>query len=107
MINFIKKALGLGTSVSYADLVSNGAVIIDVRTKGEYLSGHIKEAINIPLDQLNNSLPKLKKDQSIITCCASGIRSASGKSILKANGFINVYNGGGWTSLQRKLNKAN
>jgi len=40
----------------------------------------------------------------IITCCASGMRSASAKSILKQNGF-EVYNGGGWTALQHKLNQ--
>jgi phage shock protein E len=51
---------------------------------------------------LNQGLKKLKKDQAIITCCASGMRSSSAKSILKSNGF-EAHNGGGWTSLQAKL----
>ncbi|HEY4629318.1 MAG TPA: rhodanese-like domain-containing protein, partial [Flavobacterium sp.] len=39
----------------------------------------------------------------IITCCASGMRSASAKSILKSSGFTKVYNGGGWSSLKNKI----
>jgi rhodanese-related sulfurtransferase len=50
-------------------------------------------------------LQKLNKDTIIITCCASGMRSASAKNILKSNGFTNVYNGGGWSTLQSKLQK--
>lgn len=101
MIEFIKKKLGI-KSVNYSELVKNGAVIVDVRTKGEYQAGHIKGSVNIPLDVLKNNLSKLKKENPVITCCASGMRSASAKSILKSSGF-EVYNGGGWTSLQSKI----
>jgi rhodanese-related sulfurtransferase len=103
MINTIKNLLGLGPKVDYAELVKKGAVIIDVRSKGEYQGGHIKGSINIPVNTLNNNLSKLKKDNPIITCCASGMRSASAKSILKSNGFSEVHNGGGWMSLQNKI----
>lgn len=85
------------------ELLQNGAQIIDVRTKGEYQNGHIKGSLNIPIDNLNNHLSKLKKDRPIITCCASGMRSASAKSILRSNGFTEVHNGGGWMSLQNKI----
>jgi phage shock protein E len=83
--------------------LANGAQIIDVRTKGEFQSGHIKGAVNIPLDSLKNNLSKLKKDKPVITCCASGMRSASAKGLLKANGFVDVYNGGAWVSLNSKI----
>jgi phage shock protein E len=102
-MEFLRKILGIGPSVNYAELVKQGAAIVDVRTKGEYASGHIKGSINIPLDQLQNRLGQLKKDRVIITCCASGMRSSSAKSILKSNGFTEVHNGGGWGSLQYKL----
>ena len=101
MIEFIKKKLGI-KSINYSELMKNGAVILDVRTKGEYQSGHIKGALNIPLDSLKSNLPKLKKELPIITCCASGMRSSSAKGILKSNGF-EAYNGGGWISLQNKI----
>lgn len=105
MINTIKKLFGMGgPSVDLASLAKQGAIILDVRSKGEYASGHIKGSLNIPVDQLSNNLSQLKdKNKAIITCCASGMRSASAKSILKANGYREVHNGGGWSSLQSKI----
>ena len=105
MIQTLKNLFGLGPKTDYKELLQNGAVIVDVRTKSEYQGGHIKGSINIPLQNLNGNLSRLKKDKPVITCCASGMRSESAKSILKSNGFTEVYNGGGWTSLQYKLNK--
>jgi rhodanese-related sulfurtransferase len=105
MINTIKKLFGLGAKVDYAQLIKDGAIILDVRTKAEYQHGHIKGSQNIPLDMLPNHYSKLKKGDTIITCCASGMRSASAKSLLKSNGFSDVYNGGGWSSLQNKIQK--
>lgn len=104
MIQLFKKLFGSGPKVNYKQLVAAGATIVDVRTKGEYQSGHIKGSVNIPLNNLRNSLSKIKKDKPVITCCASGMRSASGKNILKSSGFNEVYNGGGWMSLQNKIN---
>jgi phage shock protein E len=104
MINAIKNLFGMGPKVDYAELVKNGAIILDVRSKGEFNGGHIKGAINIPVDSLSSNLGKLKdKKKPIITCCASGMRSASAKGILKSNGYEEVHNGGGWMSLQNKI----
>ena len=103
MINTIKRLLGFGPKIDYSELLKQGAVIVDVRDKGEYQGGHIKGSINISVDALRNHLAKLDKTKPIITCCASGMRNASAKSILKSNGFNEVYNGGGWMSLQSKI----
>ncbi len=103
MIQTLKNIFGLGPKVDYAALVKNGASIIDVRTPGEYQSGHIKGSINIPLQSLNSNIARIKKDKPVITCCASGMRSASAKSILLSSGFAEVHNGGGWMSLKNKL----
>jgi phage shock protein E len=104
MLNALKNLLGFGPKVDYSELVKQGAIILDVRSKGEYAGGHIKGSMNISVDQLQNNLGKLKdKNKPIITCCASGMRSASAKSILKSNGFSQVYNGGGWSSLRNKI----
>lgn len=92
-----------GNSVDYKSIIDNGGVIVDVRTTGEYKSGHIKGSLNIPLQSLNAQLNKIPKDKVVITCCASGVRSSSAKSILLANGFKEVHNGGGWSSLSRKI----
>jgi phage shock protein E len=104
MIKKIKNLFRMGPSVDYGQLLKEGALILDVRSKNEYSGGHIKGSINIPIDQLSGNLHKLKdKNKPIITCCASGMRSASAKSILESQGYQKVYNGGGWYSLQSKL----
>jgi rhodanese-related sulfurtransferase len=103
MIQFIKKLLGAGPKTDFKALMQNGAQIVDVRTKEEFQSGHIKGSVNLPLNNLGNQMNKLKKDKPVITCCASGMRSAAARNILKSRGFKEVYNGGGWMSLQNKL----
>lgn len=103
MMNTLKNLFGMGPTVDFSELIKQGAIVLDVRSKGEYQGGHIKGSINIPVDVLSSNLGKLKKDKTIITCCASGMRSASAKSILQSNGFANVHNGGGWMSLQDKI----
>lgn len=89
---------------NYKELVQQGAIIIDVRTVEEFKDGHIHGAINIPLDILPEKAQGLgKKDAQIITCCASGARSAVAKNILCTAGYDNVHNGGGWRTLQGLL----
>ena len=104
MINTLKQLFGFGPKVDYAELVKQGAIIIDVRSKGEFSGGHIKASINIPVETLNSNLDKLKdKNKPIITCCASGMRSAAAKNMLKSKGYLQVYNGGSWGSLRNKI----
>jgi rhodanese-related sulfurtransferase len=105
MINILKKIFGMNSVINFPHLIEQGAVIIDVRTKEEFNGGHIKGSVNIPLSTLNSQFSKLKKETPVITCCASGIRSASAKSILLSNGFKEVHNGGGWMSLNNRIKK--
>lgn len=103
MIKFIKQALGIEPPADFKKLVSEGAVILDVRTQQEYNSGHIKTSLHIPLNEITANLHKLpNKNIPVITCCASGMRSGAAQNILQANGYT-VYNGGGWAQLQNKL----
>lgn len=103
MIELIKKLFGIKT-VNYAQLVREGAIIVDVRTNGEFNTGHIKGSVNIPVEKISNNAAKLKaKNKPIITCCASGSRSAMAKSVLKGNGISEVYNGGPWFRLKSKI----
>jgi rhodanese-related sulfurtransferase len=104
MIELIKTIFGIGPSVNYAELVKDGAIILDVRTKGEFASGHIKGSMNIAVDQLAKNLHRLPdKEETVITVCASGMRSATAMRILKSSGYTSVYNGGSWASLQSKI----
>ena len=71
MLQALKNIFGIGPKVDMGALVAKGAMIIDVRSPGEYAGGHVKGSLNIPLDQLQHQLKKLKnKEQAIITCCA-------------------------------------
>lgn len=103
MITFLKKILGVGPATNYAELMQQSAVILDVRSPAEFKQGHIKGALNMPLNELEKLVSKIKKDSIVITCCASGMRSASAKNILKNSGYEKVYNGGNWSSLNNKI----
>jgi phage shock protein E len=100
-MNFLE--LIFGKKVNLQEVISNGAVILDVRTKVEFQSGHLRNSINIPIDKLSQNIGKLNKNKPIITCCASGSRSASARRILKSSGFVQVYNGGPWYSLRKYI----
>lgn len=102
-MNLFQKLFSSAPATDYAALVKSGAMIIDVRTPGEFSSGHIKASVNIPLDEIAKNAPELrKKNKVLITVCRSGNRSGSAKSILEKDG-IEVYNGGAWDSLQNKI----
>lgn len=104
MFTAIKKLLGLSPKTDLAKLVKEGAVIVDVRSPGEFKSGHIPGSLNLPVETLNNNLGKLPdKNRPVITCCASGMRSAAAKNLLKSKGYAEVHNGGSWTGLQRRI----
>ncbi len=83
--------------------LTEGAIVLDVRTRREWNNGHIKKSIHIPLDELKTRLPEIKKlNKPIITVCESGVRSASASRFLKANQLKSV-NGGGWRRLNERM----
>lgn len=70
------------------------AVVIDTRSMAEFKQGHIVNAVNVPLNGLNNQLKTLEKykDRPIIVACRSGSRSGAACKLLKKAGFDNVHN---------------
>lgn len=79
-------------------LVKDGAKLVDVRSPGEFSSGHIPGAINVPVGELGAHLKKLgEKDKPVIVYCASGTRSAMARSVLRNMGFAQVFNLGAMT----------
>ena len=85
------------------DFKSRGAIILDVRSKGEYDGGAIPGSKNIPLQSINSKISTIKKwNKPVICCCASGMRSGSAAGILRSQG-VEAINGGGWHSLSGKL----
>ena len=71
-----------------------GALVIDVRSPEEFRSGQVPGAINIPLGDLRDSLPRRVKDknQVLLVHCLSGGRSGMAKQQLKGMGYSNVFN---------------
>lgn len=78
------------------DLLKEGAIVVDVRSRGEFAGGSVKNSINIPLDELEKKYSSLDKDKTIILVCASGGRSGQAMQFLKSKGFTNLFNGGSW-----------
>ena len=72
------------------ELIENDAIIIDVRTIDEYNTGHIKDSVNIPVDNISSI--NYDKEKTIIVYCATGIRSANAAKALIDAGYTNVYN---------------
>lgn len=98
-MNLFKQLFGGGATPDLAQLIKEGAFIVDVRSPAEFATGHAKGAINIPLGQLASQLPKFKNKNNIIVCCLSGGRSGQAKTILEQNGFTHVVNGGSWNNV--------
>jgi hydroxyacylglutathione hydrolase len=63
------------------------ASIVDVRKESEYEGLHIENAVNIPLDYINERMPEISKDKTSYVHCAAGYRSMIFISVLKARGF--------------------
>ncbi len=85
-------------------LATENSVIIDVRTPGEYESGHIKNAININVSDSNfkEKIEQLNKNEKVYVYCKIGSRSNKAAKILVENGFTQVYDlNGGIISWQR------
>ena len=82
--------------------LAQGALVIDVRSAGEFQSGHVPNAINIPLGGLRDSLPsRVKdKDQVLLLHCLSGGRSGVAQQQLKSMGYMNVFNLGSLSRAQ-------
>jgi rhodanese-related sulfurtransferase len=100
MLSLLKK-LFKSTEVDLSQLIKDGATIIDVRSKVEFATGHVKGSINIPLEQIATSIDKLKSHSHIITCCRSGNRSGMALRTLKSKGLKNVTNGGSWQNVNQ------
>jgi rhodanese-related sulfurtransferase len=70
--------------------------IIDVRSYGEFIGGHVVDSINIALNEIPERLEEIKNlKMPLILCCASGNRSGQAQQFLSHQG-VECYNGGSW-----------
>ncbi len=100
-MNLFQKLFSSAPAVDLRSIIDEGAFLVDVRTPGEFNSGHVKGSVNIPLDSVTHQLAKFKNKKNIIVFCRSGNRSSQAKLILEQNGFTNVVNGGTWDNVNQ------
>jgi rhodanese-related sulfurtransferase len=82
-------------------------VIVDVRKENEFAEGHIKDAINLPLNDMTDvaQIAQLEENKNIYIHCGSGYRSLIAASILKKQGYNNLRNvAGGWAKIKEQKN---
>ena len=105
---FMIKQSGQISAKDALERLKNGALVIDVRSAGEFSSGHLDKAINIPLDEIETELPKRVKDknQVLLLHCASGMRSGMAKGKLKGIGYANVFNLGSYRRAESILKQS-
>ena len=97
MWSFIKSLFSSGPSLS--ELMVEAYIVVDVRTHGEFQSGHVQGSKNIPLNQIKGKISSLKKQKKrVILCCASGMRSGRATKILRSE-RIDAHNGGSWQNV--------
>lgn len=92
------KRASLVSSGTARQLLQEGALVIDVRTPGEFSSGHLAAAVNIPLGDLRTDIPRHvpDKNQVLLLHCLSGGRSAIAQHQLKRMGYTKVSNLGSY-----------
>ena len=93
---------GGGSSAgSIEEYLNEGAVVIDVRTVGEFQEGHATGSKNIVLNSIPATLDEIKKmNKKVIAVCRSGARSGQATSFLSKQG-IDIINGGPWQNVAK------
>jgi phage shock protein E len=85
--------------VMLPELKIKGALLVDVRSTGEFATESAPGTVNIPLSELSSRLTEIPKSSPVVLCCASGTRSGLAKLLLMKNGYQQVYNVGRWSKL--------
>ena len=80
------------------EYLKSGALVIDVRSSAEFNSGHLPNAINLPVEEIETALPRRVKDrkQVLLLHCQSGMRSGMAKTKLAGLGYANAFNLGSY-----------
>lgn len=100
---FLSNRVGLISSKAARDHLKRGALIVDVRTPAEFNSGHLKNAINMPLDDIETLVPRrvTDKGQVLLLHCQSGLRSGVARKKLTALGYMQTFNLGSYRRAAR------
>ena len=101
-MGFLGTLLGKPNASAKA-LVEKGAIIVDVRTPGEFQGGHVAGSKNIPLQEIQKKEKEIMKwNKPVVFCCASGGRSGQATNYFKSKG-LECENGGPWTTVNNMV----
>lgn len=108
MMNFLNKLISGAQQINIEAYLENyykqnNHVLIDVRTVGEFKTGHLPNAKNIPLNEVANKLSKIPKNKTVILVCQTGNRSNFAAKTLKQAGYEDVINLTGGTSRWQRM----
>ena len=89
----VYRRTGLIPKKDAADLLRKGALVIDVRTPAEFYSGHLSQAYNMPLDEVENLVANKVRDRGkvLLLHCQSGFRARTAQRRLASMGYKNVF----------------
>ena len=98
----IRRAGQISVKAAHAYL-QQGALVIDVRTNAEYQAGHLRDALHIPLNELEPLISRRVRDknQVLLLHCQSGMRSAAARRKLIQLGYTRSFNLGSYTRAAR------
>ena len=102
------KRLGLVSAEAARTYLKQGALVVDVRTAEEFKAGHLPNVVNMPLGELQSTLPRRVTDKSqvLLLHCLSGTRSGLAKGQLKRLGYANVFNLGSYGRAESILKRS-
>ena len=109
IVYFLLKRSGQIPAKQARTHLKNGALVIDVRSPGEFNSGHLSAALNLPLDEIETALPRRvpDKNQVLLLHCQSGMRSGMAKKKLNGLGYANAFNLGSYGRAESILKQLN
>jgi rhodanese-related sulfurtransferase len=103
---YLFRRSGLISAKNARAYLKSGALIVDVRTAGEFVTGHLPSAVNLPVHELETSVTRRvkNKNQVLLVHCQSGIRSGIAKKKLRAMGYANTFNLGTYARAAQIVN---
>lgn len=94
LLLLVLKRAGQISAASARQRLQQGATVVDVRSRGEFSGGHVRGAVNVPLDELAERIRAVAPDPNapLLLHCLSGTRSALARRRLAAMGYTQVFN---------------
>ena len=103
VVYVVMKRAGRVSSKDATEYLKTGAVVVDVRSATEFGIRHLPRAINIPLDEVEELLPRRVKDKNkvILMHCQSGARSEAAKKKAGSMGYAHAFNLGSYARAEK------